>query len=93
MHPTTETEDEMEDQLLLDVVIRESTTILELFASENEVWLVVETFFILDLGLHVVDSVGGFLHPTTQTEDEMEDRLLLDVVNGRVRPRVVYQRK
>ena len=83
----------MEDQLLLDVVIRESTTILELFASENEVWLVVETFFILDLGLHVVDSVGGYLHHTTETEDEMGDRLLLDVVNGRVRPRVVCQRK
>ena len=49
----------MEGRLLLDIVICESTTILELFASEDEVLLVRgDIFFILDLGLHIVYGVG-----------------------------------
>ena len=59
LHATTEAEDEMESGLLLDVVIRESTAVLELLASEDEALLIGrDALLVLDLGLHVVDSVG-----------------------------------
>ena len=86
----------MEGRLLLDVVIRKSTAVLELLASEDKALLIGrDAFLILDLGLHVIDSVGGLdlegdrlagesldedLHATTEAEDEMEGRLLLNVV-------------
>jgi hypothetical protein len=58
--PTTETEDKMEGALLLDVVIREGATILELFTSENETLLIGgDTFLVLNLALDVVDRVTG----------------------------------
>ena len=50
----------MESRLLLDVVIRKSSAVLELLASENESLLIGrDTFLVLDLGLHVLNSVGG----------------------------------
>ena len=57
----------------------------------------IRTLLVLDLGLDVVDRVRGLdlqsdglacqrldkdLHATTQTEDQVEGRLLLDVVIG-----------
>ena len=49
----------MEGGLLLDVVIRKSAAVLELLASEDESLLIGrDALLILDLGLHVVDSVG-----------------------------------
>ena len=75
----------MEGRLLLDVVIRQGPSILELLASEDETLLVRgNTLLILNLRLHVVDRVGGLylesdslasegldedLHTTTQTQD------------------------
>ena len=84
--------------LLLDVVVRKGTAVLELLTSEDEALLVGrDTLLVLDLRLHVVNGVRGLhlqgdrltregfdenLHTTTQTEDEMESRLLLDIVVG-----------
>ncbi|KAJ9562952.1 hypothetical protein OSB04_008112 [Centaurea solstitialis] len=64
------------------------TAVLELFSSKDQSLLVWgDAFFVLDLGLDVVDGVGaldlqsdGFagqglhedLHATTETENEME---------------------
>ena len=49
----------MEGGLLLDVVVRKSTAVLELLASEDETLLVGrDALLVLDLGLHVVDGVG-----------------------------------
>merc|ERR1712159_25568 len=75
----------MESRLLLDVVVLESTAILELLASEDETLLIWgDALLVLDLGLHSVDGVSQGLdenlHATTQTEHKMESRLLLDVV-------------
>jgi len=86
----------VESALLLDVIIRKGATILELFTSEDEALLVRrDTLLVLDLSLHVVDRIGRLdlecdglagqrfhknLHPATKTEDEVESRLLLDVV-------------
>merc|ERR1711998_1608 len=88
----------MESGLLLDVVVGEGATVLELLTSEDESLLIGRnTLLILDLGLDVVNGVGGLdlkgdglagesldkdLHTTAETEDEMESGLLLDVVVG-----------
>jgi hypothetical protein len=82
--------------LLLDVVVRESTPILELLSSKDQTLLIRgNSFLVLDLGLDVLNSVSGLdiksdslsgqsldenLHSTAKTEDEVESGLLLDVV-------------
>ena len=86
----------MEGRLLLDVVVLKSAAILKLLTSEDQALLVWgNTFFVLDLGLHVLDGVGLFdvksdgltsqglhedLHSTTEAENQVEGGLFLDVV-------------
>ena len=98
LHSTAETEDQVECALLLDVAIGEGAAFFELLADEDKPLLVRGDFFlVLDFRLDVVDGVRAFdlesdglsgqglnkdLHTTTETEDEMESRLLLDVVIG-----------
>ena len=49
----------MKGALLLNVVVRKSTTVLELFPSEDEALLVGrDTLLVLDFGLDVIDGVG-----------------------------------
>ncbi|ELU43530.1 hypothetical protein AG1IA_02424 [Rhizoctonia solani AG-1 IA] len=99
LHTTTETKDKVEGRLLLDVVVRQSATILELLASENETLLVRgDAFLVLDLRLDIVDRVGRLnlqgdsltregldedLHTATETQNKVESRLLLNVVIGK----------
>jgi hypothetical protein len=50
----------VEGRLLLDVVVGKSSTVLKLLASEDQALLVRrDTLLVLDLGLDIVDSVGG----------------------------------
>merc|ERR1711981_479034 len=86
----------MEGALLLNVVILESSAILELLTREDETLLVRRnTFLVLDLGLHVFDGVALFnvesdglsseglhenLHTTSEAEDQVKGAFLLDVV-------------
>merc|ERR1712126_502906 len=57
---TTQTKDQMESRLLLDVVVRESSAIFQLLTSEDQSLLVRRNaFFVLDFGLDIFDSVGG----------------------------------
>ena len=88
----------MKGRLLLDVVIRESSAILQLLSGEDQSLLVWwDSLLVLDLGLDVLDSVSWLdikgdgltsesldedLHTTSESEDEMEGGLLLDVVIG-----------
>ena len=88
----------MESGLLLDVVVRKGSAVLELLTSEDKSLLIWRnTFLVLDLGLDVLNSVGWLdiegdgltsegldedLHTTSESEDEMEGGLLLDVVIG-----------
>ena len=88
----------MKGRLLLDVVVGEGATIFQLLPSEDKTLLVRgDTFLVLDLLLHGLDGVGGLdlegnslsgeglnenLHTTTEAEDQVEGRLLLDVVIG-----------
>jgi len=60
LHTTSKSEDEVESGLLLDVVVSEGSAVLKLLSSEDESLLVRRnTFLILNLGLNVVDGVGG----------------------------------
>ena len=53
-------QDEVEGRLLLDVVVRQRPTILELLPGEDEALLVGgDALLVLDFGLDVVDGVGG----------------------------------
>ncbi len=86
----------MEGRLLLDVVIRKGSAVLELLSSEDESLLVGwDTLLVLDFGLDVLngvcwldikgdgltsESLDEDLHTTSKSEDEMESGLLLDVV-------------
>jgi hypothetical protein len=75
----------MKGTFLLNIIIRKSSPVLELFTSKNEPLLIGrDAFLILDLRLDVIDGVGRLnfqgdglpckrlhkdLHTTTKTED------------------------
>ena len=93
---TSESENQVKGGLLLDVVVRKSSAILELLTSEDKSLLVWwDTLLILDLGLDVLDGVSWLdikgdgltsesldedLHTSSESQDEMESGLLLNVV-------------
>jgi hypothetical protein len=96
---TTQSQHQMEGGLLLNVVIGKCTPILKLLARKDETLLIRrDTLLVLNLCLHVINRVRRLdlesdrlacegldedLHATTQTKDQMECRLLLDVVVGK----------
>lgn len=58
-HTTAQTKYEMQCRFLLDVVVTQRTSVLQLLASENQTLLVWRNaFLILNFGFHVVDRVG-----------------------------------
>ena len=57
----TQAEHQVESGLLLDVVIRKGTAIFKLLSGKDKTLLIWgNTFFILNLGLDVLDGVAGF---------------------------------
>merc|ERR1711972_228847 len=57
---STETQDEVKGRLLLDVVVRQGSSILQLLTSEDQTLLLRgDAFLVLDLCLHVGDGVVG----------------------------------
>src|SRR5687767_4191435 len=86
----------MECRFLLDVVVAQGAAVLELLAGKDETLLVRrDAFLVLNLGLDIVNGIGRLnlkgdglssesldedLHTTTETEDQVQSRLLLDVV-------------
>ena len=86
----------MQRRFLLDVVVAQGTTILQLLTSKDQALLVRgNALLVLDLGLDVVNRVrrldfkgDGFacqgldenLHTATQTQNKVQCRFLLDVV-------------
>ena len=56
---TTQTQDEVEGALLLDVVVGEGAAVLELLAGEDQALLIGgNALLVLDLGLDIVDGVA-----------------------------------
>merc|ERR1711963_944475 len=86
----------MEGSLLLDVVVRKGPSILKLFASKDQPLLIWgNTLLVLDLGLDIFNGVRWLnlqgdsftgegldknLHTSSQSQNQMQCRLLLDVV-------------
>ena len=59
LHSTTKTKHQVKGRLLLNVVVRQSTSILKLLAGEDKTLLVRgDTLLVLDLGLHRLNGVG-----------------------------------
>jgi hypothetical protein len=60
LHATSQSENQVKSGLFLDVVVRESSSILELLSSEDEPLLIRrDAFLVLDLGLDVFNGVRG----------------------------------
>jgi hypothetical protein len=60
LHSTTKAKHQVKGGLLLNVIVRESTSILELLSSEDKTLLVRgNSLLVLDLSLHGLNSVGA----------------------------------
>merc|ERR1712187_645108 len=86
----------MKGALLLDVVVGQSTPVLELLPSEDQAVLVWrDAFLVLNLRFHIIDGVGGLhierdgfpgeglhedLHSSAEAEYQVKGALLIDVV-------------
>ena len=86
----------MEGRFLLDVVVREGSSILQLLSSKDQPLLVWgNPLLVLNLGLDILNGVRRLhlqsdglasqgldkdLHTSSQSQHKMEGRLLLDVV-------------
>ena len=58
---SSQSEHQMESAFLLDVVVREGSSIFQLLSSEDESLLIRrDSFLILNLGLHVFNGVTAF---------------------------------
>ena len=56
---TSESEHQVEGGLLLDVVIRQGSSVFQLLTGEDQSLLIGrDAFFVLDLGFNVLDGVG-----------------------------------
>merc|ERR1712142_161470 len=94
--PTTKSQHQMKSGLFLDVVIRQSPSIFQLFSSKDQTLLVWwDTFFVLDLSFDIFNCVRSFyfqcdgfasqrfhkyLHSTTKSQHQMKSGFFLDVV-------------
>jgi len=59
LHASAQTQHQVEGGLLLDVVVCQGATILQLLASKDQTLLVWgDAFLVLDLALHILDGVG-----------------------------------
>jgi len=96
LHAATQTKDEMKSRLLLNVIVGEGAAILELFAGEDKTLLVGrDTLFVLDLGLDIVNGIGGLdlEGDRLSSESLYEDLHVVDVrgwlrYEGKIRRRV-----
>merc|ERR1719328_623059 len=96
LHTSSQSENKMESTFLLDIVVREGSSIFKLLSGKDQSLLVWwDSLLILDLGLDVLDGIRWFnfqsdgfasesldedLHTSSQSEDQMQGALLLDVI-------------
>merc|ERR1719309_1732944 len=96
LHSTPQSENKMKGRFLLNVIVRQSSPVLQLLTSKDKPLLVWgNSFLVLNLGLYILDGVRGFhlksdslagqrfnedLHSSSQTKDKMKSRFLLDVI-------------
>merc|ERR1719222_1121256 len=101
-HSSTEPENKVQGTLLLDVVVGEGASVLQLLPCKDETLLVRRnSLLVLDLGLDILNSVRWLhlqsdglasesldkdLHPSAQPQDQVQSALLLDVVVRKCAP-------
>ena len=57
---STKSQHQVKSRFLLDIVVTQSAAVFQLLSGENKALLIRrDSLFILNLGLHVVDSVAG----------------------------------
>merc|ERR1719188_1215696 len=99
LHTSSQSENQMQGTLLLDVVVGEGSSILELLSSKDQSLLVWRnSFLVLDLGLDILNGVRWFnlkgdglssqsldedLHTSSQSKNQMQGAFLLDIVIGK----------
>merc|ERR1719247_3022181 len=60
LHTATQAQNQVQRRFFLDIVIRQSATVLQLLAGENQTLPIGgNAFFILNFGFHIFDGVGG----------------------------------
>ncbi len=86
----------MQSGFFLDVVVRKSPSVFELFSGEDESLLIGgNSFLVLDFGFHVFDRVAGLhvegngfssksfhenLHSSSKSQHQVQSGFFLDVV-------------
>jgi len=61
LHTAVKKYNQVKDGFILDVVVRKSSVILELFVSEDQTLLIKRyAFLVLDRSLNVLDGIGSF---------------------------------
>merc|ERR1719192_96494 len=89
-------QNQVESRLFLDVVVRQGTAVFQLLSGKDQTLLIGwNALLVLDLGLDILDGVTWLnlkgdgltgqsldkdLHTTTQTQNQVESGLFLDVV-------------
>jgi len=59
LRTSSQTQDKMQRRLFLDIIVAQSSTILQLFPSKDETLLIRRyPFLILNFGFHIIDGVG-----------------------------------
>merc|ERR1712213_105410 len=98
LHTSSQSKHQMKGAFLLDIVVREGSSILQLLSSKDQSLLVWgNSFLVLDHGLDILNGVRRLnlegdglssqcldedLHTSSQSENKMESAFLLDVVIG-----------
>jgi hypothetical protein len=78
LHTATKTENKMKSRLLLDVVIGKSSAVLKLLAGEDQTLLIRRnSLLVLDLGLNIVDGIGGLDLESDGLASDYEDVSML----------------
>lgn len=81
-HAATETEDEVQCRLFLDIIVGQRPAFLELLAGENEPLLVGgDTFLVLDLAFDHVDGIGRFYLQRDGFSCKSFNKYLHDIAN------------
>merc|ERR1711953_780612 len=96
LHSSSQPQDQMQSRFFLNIVVAQGSAIFQLFSGEDQTLLIRRnSFLILDFGFDVFDGIGGFdlqsngfsgqgldkdLHTAPQPQDQMQSRLLLNIV-------------
>jgi hypothetical protein len=92
---SAKSKDQVESGLLLNVVVREGTAVLELLAGEDQALLVGwDSLLVLNLGLDIVDGVGRLhLKGDSLTREGLDEDLHGVLDNRNCLPQMSYRFK